>query len=90
MSQLRNYLVEGFVPRSRLSVEEQRGVRRNAMGAWVQIGTFRTWGPKSAIEKALRQAWARDDRASKFRATLVPEKRPVVVGGRARTGSSRR
>jgi hypothetical protein len=75
VSELRNYLVEGFIPRERLRDEESRGVRRNATGAWVRIGTFRTWGPKSAVEKALRQSWARDERASKFRATLIPERR---------------
>jgi hypothetical protein len=76
VSELRNYLVEGFIPRDRLRDEECRGVRKNATGTWVRIGTFRTWGPKSAVEKALRQSWARDERASKFRATLIPERRP--------------
>ncbi len=75
VSELRNYLVEGFVPRDRLTDEERKGVRRTATGSWVRIGTFRTWGPRSAVEKALRQGWARDERASKFRATLIPIKR---------------
>jgi hypothetical protein len=78
MSEIRTYVVEGFVPRERLRDEESRGLRRTAPGAWVTIGTFRTWGPRSAVEKALRQGWARDERASKFRATLVPRKRLVV------------
>ncbi len=75
MSEMRTYLVEGYVPRDRLRDDEQRGLRRTATGTWVTIGTFRTWGPRSAVEKALRQGWARDERASKFRATLVPKKR---------------
>jgi hypothetical protein len=75
VSELRSYLVEGFVPRDRLREEELRGVRKRAAGAWVPIGTFRTWGPRSAVEKALRQGWARDERAAKFRATLIPMKR---------------
>ena len=75
MSELRTYLVEGYVPRERLRDEERKGLRRAATGAWVQIGTFRTWGPRSAVEKALRQGWARDERASKFRATLIPARR---------------
>ena len=78
MSELRTYLVEGFVPRERLRDDEGRGLRRTAPGAWVTIGTFRTWGPRSAVEKALRQGWARDERAAKFRATLVPRKRVAV------------
>lgn len=75
MSELRTYLVEGFVPRDRLRDDERHSIRRTAPGAWVSIGTFRTWGPRSAVEKALRQGWARDERAAKFRATLVPRKR---------------
>ena len=75
VSELRSYVVEGFVPRDRLKGEELKGVRKNAKGAWINIGVFRTWGPRSAVEKALRQSWARDDRASKYRATLVPKKR---------------
>jgi hypothetical protein len=75
MSELRTYLVEGYVPRERLRDDERKGLRRSATGAWVQIGTFRTWGPRSAVEKALRQGWARDERASKFRATLIPKRR---------------
>lgn len=75
VSELRNYLVEGFVPRDRLRDDERKGVRRTAAGTWVKIGTFRTWGPRSAVEKALRQGWARDERASKFRATLIPVRR---------------
>ena len=78
MSELRTYLVEGFVPRERLRDDERKGLRRTAPGAWVPIGTFRTWGPRSAVEKALRQGWARDERAAKFRATLVPRKRVAV------------
>jgi hypothetical protein len=78
MSELRSYLVEGYVPRERLRDDERRAIRRAAAGAWVPIGTFRTWGPRSAVEKALRQGWARDERASKFRATLVPSKRSVA------------
>ena len=50
MSELRNYLVEGFIPRDRLRDDETRDVRKNAAGTWVRIGTFRTWGPKSAVE----------------------------------------
>lgn len=72
---LRSYLVEGYVPRERLKDEERKGLRKTAAGAWVPIGTFRTWGPRSAVEKALRQSWARDERASKYRATLIPVKR---------------
>jgi hypothetical protein len=71
MSELRKYAVDGFVPRARLTDEECQGVRSNAPGAWVRIGTFLAWGPRSAVEKALRQAWSREDRASKFRATRV-------------------
>jgi hypothetical protein len=82
MSELRTYLVEGYVPRERLRDDERKGLRRSATGAWVEIGTFRTWGPRSAVEKALRQGWARDERASKFRATLIP-KRSRSVSGRA-------
>jgi hypothetical protein len=78
VSELRTYLVEGFVPRDRLREDERKGLRRTAPGAWVPIGTFRTWGPRSAVEKALRQGWARDERAAKFRATLVPRKRVAV------------
>jgi hypothetical protein len=74
MSELRTYLVEGYVPRERLRDDERKGLRRTAPGAWVEIGTFRTWGPRSAVEKALRQGWARDERASKFRATLVSKR----------------
>jgi hypothetical protein len=78
VSELRSYLVEGYVPRERLSATESKGLRKTAAGAWVPIGTFRTWGPQSAVAKALRQGWARDERASKFRATLVPKKRAAV------------
>lgn len=75
MSELRTYLVEGYVVRDRLRDEERKGLRKTAAGAWIPIGTFRTWGPRSAVEKALRQAWARDERASKYRATLIPKRR---------------
>ena len=89
MSELRSYLVEGFVSRDRLRDDERRGVRRTAAGAWVRVGVFRTWGPRSAIEKALRQGWSRDERASKYRATLIPEKKRKLAEDRAeqQTGS---
>jgi hypothetical protein len=83
VSQLRSYLVEGYVPRDRLNDTERKGLRKTAGGAWIPIGTFRTWGPRSAVEKALRQGWARDERAQKFRATLVVRraKKSLSPGG---------
>jgi hypothetical protein len=80
---LRSYLVEGFVSRDRLRTHEVKGLRNRDSGAWIEIGTVLSWGPKSAVEKAQRQSWTREDRAHKYRATRLTEKpstRPPTSG----------
>ena len=67
----RSYVVEGYITREQLRPEELTGIHRNAPGAWVEIGTFLSWGPRSAVEKAQRQGWTREERARKYRAKLL-------------------
>jgi len=80
-SGLRVYIIYGFVPSGRLTVEERRELYGRPEGAWIRLARLSAPSKGAAVAKAKRQAWCRDERVAQYRAEAESDVQLVLPLG---------
>lgn len=79
-SRPRRYTVYGFVPKARLTEEERARLSPRGRGLWLPMRSLAAWSPRGAVKKLVDQRWGHDDRVTRYRGELEPEKRDGSIG----------